>query len=359
MDKHLLILLFCLITSFLVALLSIPSIIKVAKIKSLFDVPNMRKAHSGYIPTLGGLAIFAGFLVGLTLWIDSSQFVECQYIIASTIIIFFIGIKDDILITAPMTKMIGQILAALIIMIPGDIVLTNFHGFFGIYEVPYVVGLLTTLLIMITIVNGFNLIDGIDGLASGVAILTSLVFGIWFFVNEILQYALLSISLAGAVLGFFRYNVLGKKNKIFMGDTGSLIIGLIISIMSIKFNEYNLDKSLPYTFISAPSVTFGILVIPFFDIVRVVFVRVFKNRGRGLFSPDRNHIHHNLLRLGMTHLKSTAIILSVNLFFIIFSLSVGDIIPIRRLLLLLLLMAMLLFYIPSFINDRKNKVKKV
>lgn len=347
-----------LLTSGIVTYFSIPSIIRVARIKSLYDFPNERKSHNRRIPTLGGLAIFAGFVLALTIWGNSIEMKEMQYIIAAVTVMFFIGIKDDILVTAPLTKIVGQITACLIPIFFGDVRLTNFHGFFGFEEVSYFVSISASLLVMLAIVNGFNLIDGIDGLASGVGITTAFTFAFWFFSIGEMQYSVLAVSIAGALMAFFRFNVFGRKNKIFMGDTGALVLGLIISVLAIEFNEYNIDKFQKHAIIPAPAVTFGILIVPLFDIIRVVFIRIVKNKGRGVFSPDQNHIHHHMLNLGLSHPQATFIIVSINIFYIILSFELAKYMSVRRMLLLLILISMIIFHIPVFIRELKNKKRK-
>jgi UDP-N-acetylmuramyl pentapeptide phosphotransferase/UDP-N-acetylglucosamine-1-phosphate transferase len=168
---------------------------------------------------------------------------------------------------------------------------------------------------MIVIVNAFNLIDGIDGLAAGLGILISVTFGIWFYLVGQTNFAILSASVAGAYIAFFGYNVFGNTNKIFMGDTGSLLLGYIISVLVVRFNEINVTYTGPYSFESAPAVSFGILIIPMFDTIRVFVLRVY--RGQSPFKADKNHLHHRMLRLGFSHVESTLIITAVNFLFIV------------------------------------------
>ena len=302
---------------------------------------------------MGGLAIFAGLIVSVNLWASPALFPAFQYIVASIIVIFFIGIKDDILIIAPFTKFVGQIIAAIILVILGDIRITNLHGFFGIHNINFFWSIIITLLTIVTIINGFNFIDGIDGLSASIGIITSGTFGYWFFSIHEYQYAILAAALIGALFAFFIYNVFGEKNKIFMGDTGSLIIGLILSILVIYFNELNIDKSKIYAIYPAPAVSFGVLIIPLFDTMRVVFIRIFI--GKSLMLPDKNHLHHQLLKLGLSHVQVTMIISVVNVFFIYLVFNLASFISIRRLLLIILLLAVLLSFIPPFLINRKKR----
>ena len=307
------------ILSFLTALLityfSIPSIVSVAKAKNLYDEPNGRTSHKHATPTLGGLAIFSAVIIAMLIFFDFTSYADMQYVIAGSIILFFIGIKDDILSISPLKKLVGQIMAGLIVIILGNIHFTSIHGLFGLTTIPYSTSIFITLFVIIVITNCFNLIDGIDGLASGVAILISLTFGTWFVLIKDWEYAAISVAMIGALIAFFYFNVWGKRNKIFMGDTGSLIIGFIISILVIHFNERNIMFEDPYRVAAAPAVSFGILIIPLYDTLRVFINRALKNKSP--FRPDKGHVHHRLLKLGNNHLQATLILIAINVFFIL------------------------------------------
>jgi len=342
-----------LISAFIIVWISVPSIVRVSKNKHLFDEPDERSSHESEVPILGGLAIFAGFIISVNLWVDPQIFPAFQYVVAAVIIMFFIGIKDDILIIAPFTKFAGQIIAALVLVVLGDIRISSLHGFFGIEEINFFWSLIITVLTIVTIINGFNFIDGIDGLSASIGIITAGAFGYWFFSVEQFQYAILAAALIGALFAFFLYNVFGEENKIFMGDTGSLIIGLVLSVLVIYFNEINIDKGKTFSIYPAPAVSFGVLIIPLFDTLRVVFIRIFT--GHSLLLPDKNHTHHQLLDLGLSHIQVTMIISVVNVFFIYMVFNLAAFISIRRLLLIILLVAMLLSFIPPYILNRRRK----
>jgi UDP-N-acetylmuramyl pentapeptide phosphotransferase/UDP-N-acetylglucosamine-1-phosphate transferase len=344
------------VTAFIVVYLSIPTIVTVARTKHLFDEPGNRSAHLLSTPTLGGLAIFAGLLIASGLWIDSQSFKEYQYIVAAIIILFFVGIKDDILIIAPITKFSGQIVAALVLIIFANIRITYLHGFFGINEISYYWSIVISLLTILVIINGFNFIDGVDGLSASIGIITTSAFCYWFILVGEYQLGILSLSFIGALFAFFLFNVFGEKNKIFMGDTGSLIIGLILAILVIRFNELNIDKSKPYTLYPAPAVSFGVLIIPLFDLMRVMFIRILTKKP--VSSPDKNHLHHQLLKLGLSHRMVTLIISSANLIFIYFVFYTSSFISIRRQLLLIFILALALSFIPAYLLSKKRKAEK-
>jgi UDP-N-acetylmuramyl pentapeptide phosphotransferase/UDP-N-acetylglucosamine-1-phosphate transferase len=297
---------------------SIPTIVKVDRAKKFMDEPNKRKLHNESIPTLGGVAIFLGILIPIGILTNFSAHIEFQYVFISSLILFFIGLKDDILIIAPITKLGGQIVATLIIILLANFRFTSFHGFLGIYHVPFWISIITTLFVFLAIINGFNLIDGIDGLASGIGIICSLFFGVWFFMAGEYTYCIIAAAIIGSLIVFFIFNAFGKANKIFMGDTGSLIIGLFMAIFALKFNELNINQNIPCFIHAAPAVSFGILIVPLFDTLRVIIIRLIKKRP--LFKPDKNHIHHKLIALGYSHFEATLLILSANLLIGILSL---------------------------------------
>ena len=307
----------CLLTSFAITYFGIPSIIEIAELKHLFDTPDSRKNHKKAIPTLGGLAIFAGFVFSVTFWSTQKNIVELQYIISSVIILFFTGVKDDIINIIHYKKLFAQLLVAVILVYFGDIRLTSLYGLFEIYDIPYAASFTLSIIAIIGITNSFNLIDGIDTLAASTGILATLVFGLWFHLTGFTQYAILSFSLLGALSAFYFFN--RTPAKIFMGDTGSLLLGMVCSVLAIKFIEFNrLRLELPlFNVTSAPAVATSILIIPLADTLRVFAIRLL--RGKSPFHPDRNHIHHILTDLGLSHLKATYLLLIFNVIIVMFN----------------------------------------
>jgi UDP-N-acetylmuramyl pentapeptide phosphotransferase/UDP-N-acetylglucosamine-1-phosphate transferase len=295
--------------SFTITFLAIPAIINVAEMKKLFDMPDERKVHHTPITPLGGVGIFAGFIFGSLLTIHFNQYPDLQYFIAASFVIFFLGLKDDILVISPVKKFIGQVLAAFIIIYYGGIQIRSMHGFFGIYQLPEMFSLLLTYFAVIVVINSFNLIDGVDGLAGSLGLLSTVIFGVYFLEVHLLPYAVIAFSLAGSLLAFLIFNF--QPAKIFMGDTGSLLVGTINSILVIKFiNVANTsDVSFPIT--ASPAVGFTILMVPLLDTLRVFGIRILHRRSP--FSPDRNHIHHLLLDRGFSHRAITFFLVAVNL----------------------------------------------
>lgn len=299
--------------AFLITFFAIPVIIQVAKDKKLFDEPDERKVHKNVIPTLGGLGIFAGFIIATLMGVPSAITSELQYFAAATTVIFFLGIKDDILVLSASKKFIGQLIAAGIIIKFGGIQITNMHGFLGIYEIPHIASIVLSIFTIIVITNSFNLIDGVDGLAGSLGLLTTLVFGVYFFYAGQLTYAVMAFALAGSTIGFLIYNF--SPAKIFMGDTGSLLLGLVNSILVIKFINVAGNPVSNFPIQAAPAIGFAILMIPLFDTLRVFGLRILDRRSP--FSPDRTHVHHFLLDLGLSHRMVTFTCVLVNISFIV------------------------------------------
>ena len=311
--RELLYVLTCFLISLVVSAQTIPVVINVSRQLKLFSEPNGRSAAIYRTPTLGGISIFIGFILGLTLTRNGYILPGLTFIIAGVMIMFFVGLKDDIVTLSASKKLISQLIVAGILIFLGHFRFTSLHGFLGIETISLVPSVLLSAFVMIVFINAFNLIDGIDGLAAGLSIFSSVIFGVWFFLSGHYEFAIVSFSLVGALTGFFFYNVYGKKNKIFMGDTGSLILGTVMSILVIQFNELNISASIPYHVLAAPAVSFGILIYPLMDTLRVFAIRIIQKKSP--FSADKNHTHHRLLALRMSHRSATYTILAANAIF--------------------------------------------
>lgn len=343
-----------LLTGFALTFLAIPSIINIAVKKHLVDEPGERRSHQHIIPTLGGIGIFAGVIFSIVLWTPFAVFQELQYILCSLIIIFLIGAKDDILPMSAGKKLLGQFIAAGILVVKAKILITSLYGIFNIYELPIWASSALTLFTIIVIINAFNLIDGINGLAGSVCVLIAGTLGTWFLLVDRMEMAVVAFALCGSVIGFLKYNY--TPVKIFMGDTGSLLIGTISAVLVIAFIEMNrLIPDSIYNIKSAPAVAFGILILPLYDTLRVFAIRLF--RGHSPFKPDRRHIHHMLLDLGLSHMQATGALVTVNAFFIVFSFyfhRLGNL----NLIVLNLLLATVLSSLPYFFIHILKKPSK-
>lgn len=297
------------ITAFTITYFAIPAIITVAERKKLFDVPDERKIHQLPIPSLGGLGIYAGMLISCMVFVPLNVSPELQYFFAASIVIFFLGIKDDILIISPIKKFIGQVLAAFLIIYFGGLQITSMQGVLNIYELPEMFSLMLSYFTILVIINSFNLIDGIDGLAASLGILVTTLCGIFFIQTNETAYAILAFSTAGSILAFLIFNF--YPAKIFMGDTGSLLIGLVSSMLVIKLLEVSGTPASPIPASGAPAIAISLLMIPLMDTLRVFSIRIINRRSP--FSPDRNHLHHILLDRGLTHPQITISLVAVNL----------------------------------------------
>lgn len=299
--------------AFIISFLAIPVVLQIAEQKRLYDIPNERKVHTQAVASLGGVGIFGGFLLASLLSIQGYLNPEFQYFFAAALVIFFLGLKDDLVVLSASKKIVGQIIAASILIHLGGIRINSMHGLFGFDQLPEAFELALSYFTIIVIINSFNLIDGIDGLAGSLGVLTMVVFGTYFFAIGFQAYALLAFALAGSLVAFLIFN--HPPAKIFMGDSGSLMIGLINAIMVIKFINVASDPSIAVPLASSVAIGVAILIIPLLDTLRVFAIRIFN--GRSPFTPDRNHIHHLLLSRGLSHAGVTLTCVSANIAFIV------------------------------------------
>jgi UDP-N-acetylmuramyl pentapeptide phosphotransferase/UDP-N-acetylglucosamine-1-phosphate transferase len=329
--------------AFVFTFLLTPLIIKLTKKHRLVDQPGGRKIHKYEKPSLGGVAILLGFFGSLLMTLPSKDLNDSLYVMAGILIVTIVGIRDDLLSLKPYYKIIGQLMAASIIIVFADIRITSFHGILGINQIPYVLSVLITLFTIIVITNSFNLIDGLDGLASILALIALFALGVWYDQTGNTLHATLLISLFGAVSAFLIYN--WEPSRIFMGDTGSLMIGFIIAIFSINFIQKNdlLEITHPFYFHNPVTIAVCITGVPLFDTLRIFVVRVLKKRSP--FSADKNHLHHLLLRLGISHSKVCCIMGTASIFLIsvaVFSRSLEDQLTLWLIVLLLLMASFVL-----------------
>ncbi|MCU0423673.1 MAG: undecaprenyl/decaprenyl-phosphate alpha-N-acetylglucosaminyl 1-phosphate transferase [Bacteroidia bacterium] len=310
------------LTSLLVVVFAIPSIITVAKLKGLYDKPDFRKLHTVKIPRLGGIALVVGFSIAVSLWgLPVGVDTRLQYLQAALIILFFSGLKDDIIALSPMKKLATQLLAAIITVGGEGILINSFYGLFGITEIPLWLSYVITVFTIIVITNSFNLIDGVDGLAGGIGFICAITFGLWFNFIDQLGWSILAFSLAGALLGFLIFNF--NPAKIFMGDAGSLCTGFLLAIFAVKFIQFNAPEfNGLYKINSAPGIAVAILIIPLFDTLRVFVLRVIKKKSP--FVADKNHIHHSLIKIGMGHKEVAIALYLVNIVFVSIAFLIKD-----------------------------------
>ena len=338
--------------SFIITFLAIPVILQVAEKKHRYDIPDERKVHTRLIAPLGGVGIFSGFLLASLLSIQGHLNPEFQYFFAAAIVIFFLGLKDDLVILSATKKFIGQAIAASILIHLGGIRLDSLHGVFGFEGLPEGFSLALSYLTIIVIINSFNLIDGVDGLAGNLGILSMLVFGIYYFAIGYQAYSLLSFALAGSLVAFIIFN--HHPAKIFMGDSGSLMIGLINAILVIKFiNIADTPEAAAFPLESSVAIGFAILIVPLLDTLRVFGIRIIN--GRSPFTPDRNHVHHLLLDNGLSHPAVAITCVAINVGFILlayFGQSLGP----NYLLLIMLVISFTGLGLLYYRKSRRNKM---
>lgn len=299
--------------AFVITFLAIPAIMRVAKEKKLFDLPDSRKIHTSPIASLGGVGIFLGFVLSCLLTVSVKQNSDVQYFFASAIVIFFLGLKDDILIISAIKKFLGQLTAAAILIHLANIRIESMHGILGFGVLPEPLSYLISYVTIIVVINAYNLIDGVDGLAGSLGMLTTSIFGVYFFLADMPAYSLMALAMAGSLLAFLVFNF--NPAKIFMGDSGSLLLGLVNAVLVIKFIAVADAPGALVPVEATVAVGFSILVVPLLDTLRVFSIRIAK--GRSPFIPDRNHIHHLLLDRGMNHRYVTVCCVGLNVSFII------------------------------------------
>ena len=314
--------------SVLFGMVIIPRILVISHKKRLYDVPDSRKVHTTPVPRLGGLSFFPVILMSMFLVIgfrlyfwdmDSSSLsfnmlYEYLFLFVGMTLLYLVGVCDDLVGVGYRYKFAVQIVSALLLVLSGNW-FGSLGGLFGVYSVPAWVGIPVTVFIVVYITNAINLIDGIDGLASGLCSIALSVLSVIFFIRMQYVYALLAICTLGVLMPFWCYNVFGNANrghKLFMGDAGSLTLGYVISFLIIHLcvsNSTSTERSNPYLVIA-----FSTVLVPLLDVVRVVLRRLREHKNP--FLPDKNHFHHKLLRTGMRVRMVMVTILGIALSFI-------------------------------------------
>lgn len=290
------------VMAFVLTLIFIPPVIFMVNRFKLFDRPNARKEHSVPTPTFGGISIFTGMMVSLLFWFKFNNHPSTLTFFLSMILLFGVGVMDDLKDLAARYKLVIEAGVATLLAVSG-IRITSFGGLFGINELHLVAQYLITVVTIVGITNAFNLIDGIDGLAGGLGFMSLVTLGIFLTINKDLNNAMIAFALAGALLGFLYFNF--NPARIFMGDTGSLVLGFIIAVLCVQLMKVNVVQPtsvVPNIYVF----TLGIVMIPVFDTLRVFGTRIWK--GRSPFSADKTHIHHLITNKGFTHAFAARII---------------------------------------------------
>ncbi|MEI6456022.1 MAG: MraY family glycosyltransferase [bacterium] len=297
---------------FTVCLVLIPLIIRFSVRHNLVDKPNERKVHKVPISRLGGAGIVAGVLVTAPLWFIQGNTPVLLHLLAGMLILIVIGVIDDLRELTPKVKFLGQVVAALFLAHAG-LLIDNLFGIFGIGQLPVAVQYIITVFIVAGVINAFNLIDGIDGLAGGLALIDMTGFFILFFVADSFSLAILAASVGGALLGFLKYNY--HPARIFMGDTGSMILGFLLSATGLSALVLSRGAAPCFNYSESAIIVFSIFLLPVYDTLRVFAGRVINRKSP--FSPDKTHIHHLLMQTGFNHPRSAKILYFANIVLII------------------------------------------
>ncbi len=300
--------------SFLVTFFTLPIVIRLFKAINFIDTPDRRKIHKISTPSLGGIAIYFSVLLTMIFLVSLTDLSTYKFFIAGVVVALILGIRDDIASLYANQKLVFQALAAFLAVYYANINLTGFYGLLGFHEIHPIVAVIMSMFMVIALTNAFNLIDGIDGLAGSIALLCASFFGIWFLKMGMNFYSILCFSLVGAFGAFLFFN--WQPSKIFMGDTGSLVTGFILSCVAIEFinTNHNLPVNTAWRFNSFLAVAFSLLIIPIYDTFRVFLIRILA--GGSPFVPDKKHIHHILLKQGFNHGSSSIILIVLNFFIV-------------------------------------------
>ena len=344
-----------LVSSYVISSSVFPVIIYLSYAKKLTKKPNNRSSHNKLVPTMGGLAIFIGISISIALVTiimgDKAEVSEILSLVTATIILLFVGIKDDLMEISSRKKLFTQIVAALLLILLTGNHITNFYGLLGIHNIPKSVGIAFTVYVYILIINAYNLIDGIDGLAAGIGIVVFSVSGSYFISNSQCIDGFLSFASIGGLVAFSRYNI-SNTRKVFMGDTGSMVIGLILTYQIV--NILGIDPSIKgnYQINNIPVVILALLSYPLFDTLRVFIVRI-KNK-KSPFSADRNHIHHSLIDLGLTHIQASLLVIAYTILIVGIA-TITRHLEVNIHMAVILIIGITLLSLPNYIKNKRIK----
>ncbi len=308
------------ILSFSVSFFMIPVIIRMAVVRSLMDLPDHRKIHTHPTPSMGGIALFVSVLLTLLLVIDFEVSPQIAGFLAAMTIIFLVGLKDDIFFITPYYKFIGQFLAVVLFLSLSQYRLDSFDGFMGIQSLSPVVAFLFSALTMLVIINAINLIDGVDGLAGLMGVSTLSFLGVAFWMKGDMVHLLVTVSVFFALFAFLIYN--WSPAKIFLGDTGSLVLGFVSAVLVVRFISLYAGSEATSVISVAPAIGFALFFMPMADLLRLFIVRIVQ--GKSPFEPDMQHLHHHLLRMGLSHRMAAIVMVVTNTLFVAYSLLLQE-----------------------------------
>jgi UDP-GlcNAc:undecaprenyl-phosphate GlcNAc-1-phosphate transferase len=328
------------IVAFLISLLLFPVIIKIFRQLKWFDTPGTHKIHSDFVPSMGGVSILVGMILALLMSLPLHQWIVMKYFFISVALMFLIGLRDDVLALSPRQKLFSQFLPVFVLVFLDNVTLESLYGLIDVGEFPTLLTYFISLFTVIIITNAYNLIDGIDGLAGSIGFITLLFFGGWFYLAGLPYMSLLALTLTGSLAAFLLFN--WQPSSIFMGDTGALTVGLVLSYFSVSFinHNYQLPEAHPVKFTATVSTGLCVMIIPVFDTLRVIVLRLRKSQSP--FHADRNHLHHRLLARGLSHADAVKWLAGINVSFILLAIllkSQPDYVVLPVVILLCLLMS--------------------
>jgi UDP-N-acetylmuramyl pentapeptide phosphotransferase/UDP-N-acetylglucosamine-1-phosphate transferase len=341
------------IFSFLFVFFTIPSLISFCKRYNLLDQPHPRKSHTDSTPHLGGVIIFLGFLITLAIFAPGETLWEYRYAVIAMAILFCVGLWDDIQPINPWIKLFWQLFSASFMLILSHLHINSMFGLFGVNEISGFLSYLVSTLLVLTIINGVNLLDGINGLSTTITVILASFMGVWYHLTGFYGLSLFSFILVGVGFAFLKYN--WTPAKLFMGDSGSMVIGVGLSFLVISFFQSDhlmiLTKS-PFAISKAPVIVLGALILPLIDTCRVFFLRIAK--GDSPLYPDRKHLHHLLIDQGFSHAQTTVILSMSQLSFILIALGIHELSYTTALIFLISSIALLYFIF--LLASRQNEV---
>ncbi|MDG1278234.1 MAG: MraY family glycosyltransferase [Algoriphagus sp.] len=303
------------LTAFATGILVFPVLIKLLTKYNFSEVPGGRKIHTSIVPSMGGIAISLSVAISLAIWSWQYNIPDIRYLLGAVSLMFFVGFRDDMVELKAFHKILGQLIAVILVVVISDIRIKDLHGFLGVGELNIIISYFFSAFVLLALTNAFNLIDGLDGLAGIIAIIVFTCLGSWFLIQGLESYALLSFTFLGAVIAFLFFN--WHPAKIFMGDTGSLTLGFTMGALIIAFMETNAALPEDNFWRFTPVFTAGItlMIFPLYDMARVFTKRV--SKGQSPMTPDKSHVHHFLMRMGLKHNQVALILGGLQLSFIV------------------------------------------
>ena len=308
--------------SFLISVLFFPVFIKLLKKWEILDTSGEHKIHSAFIPSMGGISILLGVILTLLLSLPFQEWIRLKYFFISVCLMFLIGLRDDVLALDPKAKLFSQFLPVFLLVFLDGSILTSLYSLVDTPPFPLFLSWVISVVTLVIITNAYNLIDGVDGLAGAIGLICLLFFGVWFYEVGNTSISLISFCFAGSVVAFLFFN--WQPSRIFMGDTGALMVGLLLSYLAIHFINDNsaLPAGHPAKFEASVATAVCVLIIPIFDTFRVILLRIRKMQSP--FRADRNHIHHQFLSLGFSHARTVLILAGINIFFILLAMLLKE-----------------------------------